>query len=57
LGFLLALAVLAFTNISSAQGGTLHFQGGIGVDNVIGQNPDSTIKLNIVRGVTPAAPG
>ena len=58
LGLLLALSVLALTSISSAQGrdATLSFQGGIGVVNVIGQNPDLTIKLNLVRGVTPAAP-
>ena len=56
LGSLLALSVLALTSISSAQGAALSFQGGIGVVNVIGQNADSTIKLNMVRGVTPAAP-
>jgi hypothetical protein len=58
LGTLLALSVLALTSISSAQDrdAALSFQGGIGVVNVIGQNADSTIKLNLVRGVTPAAP-
>jgi hypothetical protein len=58
LGLLLALSVLALTSISSAQGRdtALSFQGGIGVVNVIGQNTDLTVKLNVVRGVTPAAP-
>ena len=56
LGSLLALSLLTFTGISSAQGPPLRFQGGIGVDNVIGQNPDLTIKQNVVRGVNPAAP-
>jgi hypothetical protein len=56
LGLVLALSVAALTSISSAQSTALRFQGGIGVVNVIGQNPDSSIKLNIVRGVTPAAP-
>jgi hypothetical protein len=56
LGSLLALSFLALTSISSAQSTALSFQGGIGVVNVIGQNADSTIKLNVVRGVTPAAP-
>jgi hypothetical protein len=58
LGLVLALSVLTFTGISSAQGlgASLRFQGGIGVDNVIGQNPDLTIKQNVVRGVSPAAP-
>ncbi len=56
LGFVLALSVLALTSISSAQGTPLSFQGGIGVVNVIGQNSDLTVKLNVVRGVNPAAP-
>ena len=58
LGLLLALSALALTSISSAQGrdATLSFQGGIGVVNVIGQNTDLAVKLNVVRGVTPAAP-
>ena len=56
LSLLLALSVMALTSQSSAQDGSLSFQGGIGVINVIGQNPDSTLKLNMVRGVTPAAP-
>jgi hypothetical protein len=56
LGFMLGLSVLALTSISSAQGAALRFQGGIGVVNVIGQNTDLTVKLNVVRGVTPAAP-
>jgi len=56
LGLVLALSVLGLNNISSAQSTALRFQGGIGVVNVIGQNPDLTIKLNVVRGVTPAAP-
>jgi len=34
----------------------LTFKGGIGVINVIGQNPDFTLKLNVVRGVNPAGP-
>jgi len=60
LGVLLALSVLAFTSMTFAQAAvqdtTLAFQGGIGVINVIGQNADSTIKLNVVRGVNPAGP-
>lgn len=56
LGLVLALSVLGLNSISSAQSTALRFQGGIGVVNVIGQNPDLTIKLNVVRGVTPAAP-
>jgi hypothetical protein len=56
LGLVLALSVLALTGISSAQGPGLTFQGGIGVVNVIGQNPDLSLKLNMVRGVTPAGP-
>ncbi len=56
LGLLLALSVMALTSMSSAQDAVLSFQGGIGVINVIGQNADSTVKLNVVRGVNPAGP-
>ena len=56
LGAVLALSVLALTSISSAQGTAVSFQGGIGVVNVVGQNTDLTLKLNVVRGVTPGAP-
>ena len=56
LGTVLALSVLALTSISSAQGPAVSFQGGIGVVNVVGQNTDLTLKLNVVRGVAPAAP-
>jgi len=60
LGMLLALSVLAFTSMSFAQtaiqDAPLTFKGGIGVVNVIGQNADSSIRLNTVRGVNPAAP-
>jgi hypothetical protein len=58
LGLLLALSFLAINSIANAQdnAASLSFQGGIGVVSVIGQNSDSTIKLNMVRGVTPAAP-
>jgi hypothetical protein len=56
LALLLTLSVIALNSMSSAQEALLNFQGGIGVVNVIGQNPDSTLKLNMVRGVTPAAP-
>jgi hypothetical protein len=57
-GLLLALPVLALTSISNAQDRdtTLRFQGGIGVINVIGQNADSSVRLNVVRGVNPGAP-
>lgn len=50
--------VLAATGIALAQdqSDTLRFKGGIGVINVIGQNPDLTLKLNLVRGVNPASP-
>ena len=49
---------LAVTGAASAQDqdGVLNFRGGIGVINVIGQNPDLTLKLNVVRGVNPAGP-
>ena len=52
------LLALAITSIASAQDNddTLNFKGGIGVINVIGQNPDLTLKLNVVRGVNPAGP-
>jgi hypothetical protein len=53
---LLALSILAFTSMSFAQDTTLNFNGGIGVINVIGQNPDATVKFNVVRGVSPAGP-
>lgn len=52
------LFALAVTGIASAQDpdDTLSFKGGIGVINVVGQNPDLTLKLNVVRGVNPAGP-
>jgi len=57
---LLALSVLALTNLSFAQTAiqdtSLTFKGAIGVINVIGQNADASIRLNTVRGVSPAAP-
>jgi len=54
---LLALVTLAFTSMSFAQDATsLNFNGGIGVINVVGQNPDATVKFNVVRGVSPAGP-
>jgi len=60
LALLLAVSVLALTSVSFAQTAvqdtTLTFKGGIGVINVIGQNADSSVRLNIVRGVRPAAP-
>ena len=57
LGLLLALLALVITTTSSAQDREpLTFQGGIGVINVIGQNADSTLRINTVRGVNPAAP-
>jgi len=53
-GFLaLAVAGIAY---AQDRGDTLRFDGGIGVINVIGQNPDLTLKLNVVRGVNPAGP-
>ena len=53
-----ALLALGVVSIASAQDrdDTLTFKGGIGVINVIGQNPDLTLKLNVVRGVNPAGP-
>src|SRR5690242_14160755 len=59
LGMVLALSVIALTSVTFAQTAvqdTLSFQGGIGVINVIGQNADASIRLNMVRGVSPAAP-
>ena len=56
LGLLLAVSVFTFTSMSFAQEGGLSFVGGIGVINVIGQNPDATVKFNVVRGVNPAGP-
>ena len=59
LGVLLALSVLAFTSMTFAQTAvqdTVAFKGAIGVINVIGQNADSSVRLNTVRGVNPAAP-
>lgn len=55
---LACLLALAVAGIASAQDqeDTLSFKGGIGVINVIGQNPDLTLKLNVVRGVNPAGP-
>jgi hypothetical protein len=59
---LVALVALAVTGIASAQTVTEHgavialFKGGIGVNPVSGVNADGTAKLNIVRGVNPAAP-
>ena len=55
---IVGLLALAVAGIASAQSGddTLTFKGGIGVINVIGQNPDLTLKLNVVRGVNPAGP-
>ena len=55
---LAGLFALAAVGIASAQDqdDTLSFKGGIGVINVIGQNPDLTLKLNVVRGVNPAGP-
>ena len=53
-GFL-ALAVAGAVSAQD-QDGVLSFRGGIGVINVIGQNPDLTLKLNVVRGVNPAGP-
>ena len=49
---------LAAGCVASAQdqNDALNFKGGIGVINVIGQNPDLTLKLNVVRGVNPAGP-
>lgn len=49
---------LAVAGTASAEGpdDALSFKGGIGVINVIGQNPDLTLKLNVVRGVNPAGP-
>jgi hypothetical protein len=49
---------VAFAGIACAQSqdDTLSFKGGIGVINVVGQNPDLTLKLNVVRGVNPAGP-
>ena len=38
------------------QDDTIKFKDGIGVINVIGQNPDLTLKLNVVRNVNPGAP-
>ncbi len=58
LGVVLAFPVLALITIGNAQDrdASLRFQGGIGVINVIGQNADASVKLNVVRGVNPAAP-
>jgi len=54
---LLALSVLAITSMTFAQDATtLNFQRGIGVINVIGQNADASVRLNVVRGVSPAGP-
>ena len=55
---IVALLALAGAGAISAQDrdDTLSFKGGIGVINVIGQNPDLTLKLNVVRGVNPAGP-
>ena len=52
------LIALAAGCVASAQeeNDALNFKGGIGVINVIGQNPDLTLKLNVVRGVNPAGP-
>jgi hypothetical protein len=49
---------VAFAGMACAQDhdDTLSFKGGIGVINVVGQNPDLTLKLNVVRGVNPAGP-
>jgi hypothetical protein len=52
---LFALAVAGFASAQD-QDDALSFKGGIGVINVIGQNPDLTLKLNVVRGVNPAGP-
>jgi len=55
---IVGLLALTVTSIVSAQDrdDTLTFKGGIGVINVIGQNPDLSLKLNVVRGVNPAGP-
>ena len=61
---LVALVATAVTGIASAQDkddynhgpALVKFDGGIGVINVIGTNADGTIKLNVVRGVSPGAP-
>ena len=55
---LVGLFALAVARTASAQDqdDTIRFKGGIGVINVIGQNPDLTLKLNVVRGVNPAGP-
>ena len=55
---IVGLLALTVAGIASAQDedNTLRFKGGIGVINVIGQNPDLTLKLNVVRGVNPAGP-
>lgn len=55
---LAGLFALTVAGIASAQDqdDTIRFKGGIGVINVIGQNPDLTLKLNVVRGVNPAGP-
>jgi hypothetical protein len=60
------LAALAVSGIATAQDkdetnynhgpALVKFKGGIGVINVIGTNADGTIKLNVVRGVSPGAP-
>jgi hypothetical protein len=59
-GLLVALVALAVTGVAFAQENhgpaLVKFKGGIGVINVIGQNPDGTVKLNVVRGVNPGAP-
>jgi hypothetical protein len=53
---MVGVLALAAAGIACAQDDTLNFKGGIGVINVIGQNPDLTLKLNVVRGVNPAGP-
>ncbi|HXZ78787.1 MAG TPA: hypothetical protein VEG30_02585 [Terriglobales bacterium] len=57
-GLLVALLALTITGVVAAQDrdDALRFKGGIGVINVVGQNPDLTLKLNVVRNVSPAAP-
>lgn len=59
-GLLVALVALALTGFALAQdnhGPTLvKVKGAIGVINVIGTNADGTIKLNVVRGVSPGSP-
>ena len=64
-GLLVALVALAVCSRATAQGNTddntnlsptLKFKGGIGVIPVTGVAANGTVNLNVVRGVTPAAP-